>query len=86
MKWYVIYQDGLWIGTDGHTSVFPTKKSALEELFISQLENRLRPNVKRLEDGFYIYTTSKKQEEWKTFHIVNEYQLKKQGFYNLVVV
>jgi hypothetical protein len=84
MNWYVIYQDGIWVACDGETEVFTSKKKALEELYLSQLEDRKKPSVQRIETGYYRYVTSKKQEDWKTFNIVNEKQFVKQGFYQLI--
>lgn len=83
MNWYVIYQDGIWVACDGKTSVFTSKQNALKELYLSQLEKRKVPNVKRIEKGYYKYTTSKISDDWKTFNVVNEEQLVKQGFYEL---
>lgn len=84
MKWYVIYQDGVWGGIEGYDSdkyFYNSKKEALEALFESQLERRKYPDIKRIEKGCYKYCTSRQNdEEYREFLIVDEKQFKLHGY------
>jgi hypothetical protein len=73
-EWFVIYEDGLWGGLDNSNQIvsYSSRQEALKELFISQLEDRAFPTVKKLKKDFYSYTTSKRRETWITFYIATK--------------